>query len=92
MRRGTQQLPQNIVVPVDDGFIADRDAVEKEMKRNMDEMLDVLYSSSDALPETVASVNAVFSQITEVVGNIKKRKHIVKPHQRGMGVQRTPCT
>jgi len=82
LHRGTQQLPRNIMVPVDNdnssssntAFIVDRDAVAKDLKRDMDEMLDVMCGSTEALPETIASVSAVFSRIKELGGDIRTNK------------------
>ena len=54
--------------------------MEKDLKRNIDEMLDVVYNPTglEAPPKTLASVNAVFSHIKKVGGDIRTNKRHCK--------------
>jgi len=52
--------------------IAERDKLEKELKRSIDEMLDVMYGPTRVHMETIASVNTAFSHINEVGRNIRR--------------------
>jgi hypothetical protein len=50
--------------------------IKKRLTQNIDDMLDVLYSSSstDAHLNTIASVNAMFDQINKLGENIRIEK------------------
>ena len=48
--------------------------MERDLKRNIDEMLEVMYGQTEAPPKTLASVNAMFSHIQELGGEIRSNK------------------
>ena len=43
---------------------------EKDLKRNMDRMLNTIYGSTGVDPEILASVSAVFDQFNKVGADI----------------------
>ena len=48
--------------------------MEKHLKRNIDDMLDTIYSPIGVHLKTVASVNAAFNHIIKVGGEIGRDK------------------
>ena len=46
--------------------MADRDVAERQLKRHIDNMLDLVYGPSRAHPKSIASVNALFNRVDEL--------------------------
>ena len=62
--------------------------MEKDLKKNIDKMLDVVYGPTGTHAETIASVSAVFAHINEVGRNINREER-----QQGTGAHMiVPCT
>jgi hypothetical protein len=84
IRCGPQFQPQHNVVAFDDSdcdsdgsrlvFLTDRDVAKKRLRRNIDDMLDVIYGPTEAHPKTMASVNAMFDHIDKLGGEIRREK------------------
>ena len=47
--------------------------MEKSLKRNIENMLDALYSPTGAHPETIESVNSAFHHVNKVGAQIGRR-------------------
>ena len=58
----------------DQNFCTGRDAMEKSLKRNIDNMLDAIYSPTGADLETVKSVSSAFHLINEMGAQIGRRR------------------
>jgi len=59
--------------------------LERDLKRDIEEMLDVTFGPTGAHPQTTASVEAVFSHVKEVAGDIRRRKQHCKSTPTGNG-------
>ena len=58
---------------------------EKFLKRNMDDMLDMIYEPTEAYQNSqdIASVNAAFNHLTKVRGEIRANKRRRKSNLTG---------
>jgi hypothetical protein len=52
----------------------DRDMAKKRLTQNIDNMLDVIYSTAGANPKTIANINATLNRVNKVGSKIRRDK------------------
>jgi len=66
--------------------------MERDLKGNIDDMLDIIYGSTGAHPKTAASVQALLNQVKEMGRDIGRGKQHRKSTLTGSGnTQDTMC-